>query len=80
MQKAVFAEIFIRTLTDLLKKPVFQKSTGNWIDQTKSVTKQYNNTKHPSTKLTAVQASLEESEAYVYQRIFDKRRKKLSLY
>ena len=29
---AVFAERFNRTIRDLLKKPVFEKGDGNWID------------------------------------------------
>ena len=40
---AVFAERFNRTIRDLLKKPVFGKGDGNWIDILQSITKQYNN-------------------------------------
>ena len=47
---AVFAERFNRTMRDLLKKPVFEKGDGNWIDVLPTITKQYNNKVHSSTK------------------------------
>ena len=37
---AVFAESFNRTIRDLLKKPVFEKSDGRWIDVLPTITKQ----------------------------------------
>ena len=40
---AVFAESFNRTIRDLLKKPVFEKGDGNWINFLQTITKQYNN-------------------------------------
>ena len=40
---AVFAEKFNRTIRDLLKKTVFEKGDGNWIDVLPTITKQYNN-------------------------------------
>ena len=43
---AVFAERFNRTIRDLLKKPVFEKGDGNWIDILDTITKQYNNRIH----------------------------------
>ena len=39
---AVFAERFNRTIRDLLKKPVFEKGDGNWIDVLPKITKQDN--------------------------------------
>ena len=54
---AVFAERFNRTIRDLLKKPVFEKGDGKWIDVSHTITKQYNNRIHSSTKLTPIQAS-----------------------
>ena len=72
---AVFAERFDRTIRDLLKKPVFEKGDGNWIDILFKITKQYNNTIHSSTKLTPIQASLKKNEGYVYKNILDKRKK-----
>ena len=64
---AVFAERFNRTISDLLKRPVFEKGDGNWIDVLQTITKQYNNRIHSSTKLTPIQASLKKNEGYVYK-------------
>ena len=72
---AVFAERFNRTIGDLLKKPVFEKGDGNWIDILPTTTKQYNNRIHSSTKLTPTQASLKKNEGYVYIKLLDKRKK-----
>ena len=72
---AVFAERFNRTIRDLLKRPVFEKGDGNWIDVLPTITKQYNNRIHSSTKLTPIQASLKENEGFVYNNLLDKRKK-----
>ena len=72
---SVFAERFNRTIRDLLKKPVFEKGDGNWIDILPTITKQYNNRIHSSTKLTPIQASLKKNEGYVYKNLLDKRKK-----
>ena len=72
---AVFAERFNRTIRDLLKRPVFEKGDGNWIDVLPKITKQYNEKVHSSTKLTPIQASLKKNEGYVYKNLLDKRKK-----
>ena len=72
---AVFAERFNRTIRDLLKKIVFEHGDGNWIDILPTITKQYNNRIHSSTKLSPIQASLKKNEAYVYKNLLDKRKK-----
>ena len=72
---AVFAERFNHTIRDLLKKPVFEKVESNWIDVLPTITKQYNNRTHSSTKLTPIQASLKKNEGYVYNNLLDKRKK-----
>ena len=72
---AVFAERFNRTIRDLLKRPVFEKGDGKWIDVLPTITKQYINRVHSSTKLTPIQASLKENEGYVYKNLLDKRKK-----
>ena len=72
---AVFAERFNRTIRDLLKKPVFEKGDGNWIDVLQLITKQYNKRIHSSTKLSPIQASLKKNEGYVYKNLLDKRKK-----
>ena len=72
---AVFAERFNRTIKDLLKRPVFEKGHGKWIDLLQAITEQYNKTTLSSTKLTPIQASLKKNEGYVYKNILDKRKK-----
>ena len=72
---AVFAERFNRTIRDLLKKHVFEKGDGNWIDVLPTITKQYNNRIHSSTKLTPIQDSLKKNEGFVYKNLLDKRKK-----
>ena len=72
---AVFAERFNRTIRDLLKKIVFEQGDAKWIDVLQTITKQYNNKTHSSTKLTPIQASLKKNEGYVYKNLLDKRRK-----
>ena len=72
---AVFDERFNESIRDLLKRPVFEKSDGNWIDVLPTITKQYNNRVHSSTKLTPIQASLKKNEGYIYKNLLDKRNK-----
>ena len=71
----VFAERFNRTVRDLLKRPVFEKGESKWIDILPTITKQYNNIIHSSTKLTPIQSSLKKNEGYVYKKFLDKRNK-----
>ena len=72
---AVFAERFNRTIRDLLKRPVFEKWDGKWIDILPTITKQYNNRIHTSTKLSPKDASLKKNEGFVYKNLLDKRKK-----
>ena len=72
---AVFAERFNRTIRDLLKKIVFERGDANWIDVLPTITKQYNNRIHSSTKLSPKDASLKKNEGYVYKNLLDKRKK-----
>ena len=72
---AVFAERFNKTIRDLLKRPVFEKGDGNWIDVLQTITKKYNNRIHSSTKLSPKDASLKKNEGYVYKNLLDKRKK-----
>ena len=72
---AVFAERFNRTIRDLLKKIVFERGDANWIDVLPTITKQYNNRIHSSTKLSPKDASLKENEGVVYRNLLDKRNK-----
>ena len=72
---AVFAERFNLAIRNLLKRPVFEKGDGNWIEILSTITKQYNNRIHSSTKMTPIQASLKKNEGYVYKNLSDKRKK-----
>ena len=72
---AVFAERFNRTIRDLLQKIVFEQGDGNWIDILQTITKQYNNKVHSSTKLSPKDASLKKNEGLVYKNLLDKRKK-----
>ena len=69
------AERVIRTLRNLLKKPVFEKRNADWLSELPSVVKQYNNTIHSSPKMTPIQASKKSKEKEVYSNLQDKRRK-----
>ena len=62
----VFAERFNRTVRNLLKKPVFERRDGNWIDLLSTIAKQYNDAKYSSIKLEPTRASLKKNEGYVY--------------
>ena len=59
---SVFAERFNRTIRDLLKEPIFEKGDSKWIDILPTITKQYNNKVHSSTKLSPIQASLKKTK------------------
>ena len=67
------AERVIRTVRNLLKKPVFLAGEASWINELASVIKQYNNTIHSSTKMTPIQASKKSNEKEVYSNLNDKR-------
>ena len=72
---SVFAERFIRTIRDLLKKAVFEQGDANWVHVLATITKQYNNRVHTSTKLSPKDASLKKNEGFVYNNLLDKRKK-----
>ena len=57
---AVFAERLNRPVRDLLKRHIFERNDGDWIDVLPTITKQYINRVHPSTKLTPIQGSLKK--------------------
>ena len=67
------AERVIRTIRNLLKKPVFEKGNANWISELPSVIKQYNNTTHHSIKMTPIQASKKSNQRLVYNNLKDDR-------
>ena len=67
------AERVIRTLRNLLKKPVVFAGEASWINELPSVIKQYNNTIHSSIKITPLQASKKVKEKLVYSNLQDRR-------
>ena len=69
------AERVIRTIRNLLKKPVFLAGNANWLKELPSVTKKYNNTIHSSTKMTPTQASKKSNEKAVFDNLRDDRQK-----
>ena len=66
-------ELVIRTVRNLLKKPVFEKGNADWISELPSVIKQNNNTIHSSIKMTPIQASKKINEKLVYSNLQDRR-------
>ena len=63
------AERVIRTIRNLLKKPVFEKGNADWLSDLSSVIKKYNNTIHNSTKMTPIQASKKSNQNEVYSNL-----------
>ena len=68
------AERVIRTLRNLLKKPIFEKGNADWLSELPIVIKQYNNTIHHSTKMKPIDASKKSNEKLVYSNLQDKRK------
>ena len=69
------AERVIRTVRNLLKKPMFEKGNADWLIEVPSFIKQYNNTIHHSIKMTPVQASKKSNEKTVFDNLRDDRQK-----
>ena len=67
------AERVIRTIRNLLKKPVFLAGNADWVSELPSVVKKYNNTIHNSTKMTPIQASKKINEKLVFSNLRDDR-------
>ena len=67
------AERVIKTIRNLLKKPIFLAENADWISKLPSVIKQYNNTAHSSIKMTPNQASKKSNEKLVYTNFKDNR-------
>ena len=72
---SVFVERFNSTIRDLLKKIVFEQGEARWIDNLPTITKQYNNRLHTSTKISHKDASLKKNEGFVYNNLLEKRKK-----
>ena len=69
------AERVIRTIRNLLKKPIFLTRNADWLSELPSVIKKYNSTIHHSTKMTPNQASKKSNEKTVFDNLRDDRQK-----
>ena len=69
------AERVIRTIRNLLKKPVFENGNTDWLIELPSVIKTYNNTIHHSSKLKPIDASKKSNEKVVHNNLKDDREK-----
>ena len=67
------AERVLRTIRNLLKKPIFLAGNADWLSEIPSVIKQYNITIHRLIKMTPNQASEKVKEAEVYSNLKDHR-------
>ena len=67
------AERVIKTIRNLLKKPVFEKGKANWISEIPSVLQKFKNTFHSSITITPNQASRNINEREVYNNLKDNR-------
>ena len=57
---AIFAEIFDRTMRDLLEKLAFEQGDGNWIDILPTIAKQIKNRVQSFTKLNSLKGNLKK--------------------
>ena len=69
------AERVIRTVRNLLKKPVFEEGNADWLSEIPSVIKQYDNTIHHSKKMTPNQATKKSNEKALFDNLRDHRQK-----
>ena len=67
------AERVIRTIRNLLKRPVFLAGNADWLSELPSVIKKYNITIHHSIKMTPIQASKKSNEKLVYSNLKNNR-------
>ena len=74
------AERVIRTVRNLLKKPVFEKGRADWLSELPSDIKQYNNTIHHSIKMTPNQPSKKSNERKDSTNLQDRRDKEKPKY
>ena len=61
----------IRTVRNLLKKPIFVQGNANWILELQSVIKKYNISIHSSIKMTTNPGSKKTNEKLVYTNLQD---------
>ena len=64
--KAVFIEIFDRTLLHIIKKPMFINGDGNWVNILTDAVITYNNNNHSTINMTPVDASNNSDKVKYY--------------
>ena len=69
------AEQVIRTIMNLLNKPIFEKGSADWLSELPPVIETYNKTKHHSMKMTPNHANRKFNEKAVFLNLQDKRQK-----
>ena len=67
------AERVIRTIRNLIKKPMFLAGNDKWLIELPSVIKQFNNKTHHGIKMAPFQASKKVNEKIVYNNLKDNR-------
>ena len=67
------AERVIRSISNSLKKPEFEKGNADWLSELPSVIRKNNNTIHHSIKMTPLQASKKLKEKEVYSNLQERR-------
>ena len=67
------AERVVRTIRNLLKKPIFLAGEASWINELPSIIKKYNNTIQNSTKRTPIQTNKKSNEKENYSNLQDRR-------
>ena len=67
------AERVIRTVRNLLKKPVFLAGNADWLSELPSSVNKYKNTIRHSNKLTPIQASKKSNRKEVFSNLQDRR-------
>ena len=67
------AERVIRTVRNLIKKPVFEKGNADWVSELPSVIKQYNNTFQHIIKMKPIDASNKSNQKLIYNNLKDDR-------
>ena len=70
------AERVIRTVRNLLKKPIFLAGEASWVNELSPIIEKYNNTIHHSIKMTPNQASKKSNEKIVFANLRDDRVKR----
>ena len=55
------------------KKPVFLAGNADWLSESPSIIKNYNNTTHSSMKKSLIQASKKSNEKLVFENLKDKK-------